>query len=1423
MDQSVLGEGKSSQDNVRLAFETALDSASEGVWEANLTSGQVYLSPGGCLMLGLQPDALPAFPAAWLEIVLPPDRPLAEQAFRECAAGTRPSFDIEVRANRFGDLRWVRLRGQTLRRDETGRAAHLIGAISDLTERRVMEEELRASEVQLRANEVQLRASEALLRESESRYQVLFQNSPDAVFVESIAGQVLEWNAAANRMFGYSDEEFAGLSAYALLPPYLADILSTETRVLFLHGEMSVRSENMRKNGEIFPVEVNLRLIYLQGQPRQVVTVRDITGHVQAQNELARQLRFTEAVLNALPNPVFYKDLQGRYLGCNPAFTELFGLTEDQIRGKTVFELWPEEQNRVYHQKDLEITANGRRQRYESQVRVWDGSLRDVHFEKDVFFDEHGQAAGIIGSFIDITERKRSEKIQTAIYRISEAVQTVADLHELYREIHLIIGRLMEAKNFYIALLDEQEALLRFPYSVDEMDEPVESIRLDQGITSYVFRTGQPLLATPEVYRALVERGEVKAVGADPVDWLGVPLKTPDKTIGVMVVQSYSTILRYTTDDQDVLGFISSQVALAIERKRAEEQIHKLNRTLQTISQVNQALVRAADEGELMRRVCQILARAGGYPLVWIGVAAPDGQGFLTQEMAGEDGGFLARWVEEGQKTLIAHHLNHETQRRGQPVVLHDLHARPPGDLLGQMAQARGYHAMMVLPLIYGAQKIGAVHVCAQKPDAFQGDELDLLNQMADDLAFGIAALRSRALHLAAEQELRRREAQLRESEEKYRSVVERASDGIAIIRDARIEFANGRLAEMLQYDPADLIGAEYPRLIAPHALPELAELYQHGLGDATASFAVDTTLIDSHGREIEVEINPTQFTYQDSPAFLTIIRDISERKRAEKEHAQRLAELEAVNRISTALRTAHNLDDMLARLVDETLAVMDTPAGAIKLYNSATGLLDYVVARGWFSNLNAAPETVDEGIGGLVFSTGKAYSSKEFAADPNTRPPVRLKAPPNWGGVCMPIYTAAERVGILYLSVPSERELKPEEIHLLTNLAEIAGNAIYRERLHRQSELHVRRLKALHTFDMTVSSNLDLRRILDDLLVQVTGQLAVDAADVLLFNEQTQSLEYAAGSGLRGSSPKRARLRLGEGFAGKAALDRGMVAIHDLSQITHSLAQGLLWQGEGFLAYYGAPLIAKGQVEGVLEVFHRAPLTPDLEWLDFLDTLAARAAMAIMDSRLFENLQRSNAELRHAYDTTIIGWSRALELRDRETKDHGTRVVEMTITLAREMGIHNEEELIHIRRGALLHDIGKVGVPDTILRKPGKLDENEWIEMRKHPQYAYDLLSTIPYLNRALDIPYSHHEKWDGSGYPQGLKGEQIPLAARIFSVIDVWDALTNNRVYGKAWEKEKVIAYIQDLAGAQFDPRVVDAFMRCTTNGAFSNYPAA
>ena len=368
----------------------------------------------------------------------------------------------------------------------------------------------------------------------------------------------------------------------------------------------------------------------------------------------------------------------------------------------------------------------------------------------------------------------------------------------------------------------------------------------------------------------------------------------------------------------------------------------------------------------------------------------------------------------------------------------------------------------------------------------------------------------------------------------------------------------------------------------------------------------------------------------------------------------------------------------------------------------------------------------------------------------------------------------------------------------------------------YKQSEekikIQLAQMAALRSIDLAITSGIDLTQTLSMILDYTRNHLAVDAASVLLLNLQNQRLEFAAGAGFWTAALQHTQLQIGEGLAGQAVQKRRVVHVPNLKTRKTDLLRSPFFGRENFMEYYAIPLIAKGEVLGVLEIFHRSTLSADQHWTNFLHTLAGQAAIAIDSAMMFKNLQYTNDELTLAYDKTIEGWSRALDLRDKETEHHTRRVTDLTLRLAQRMNIP-DSELTHIRRGAILHDIGKVAMPDGILFKPGPLTDEEWVIMRRHPLIAVEILKPISYLIPALPIPRSHHEKWDGSGYPNGLAGEGIPLAARLFAFADVYDALTSDRPYRRAWSQAAALEYIRKNSGTHLDPNIVSLFIRMMT----------
>jgi len=356
---------------------------------------------------------------------------------------------------------------------------------------------------------------------------------------------------------------------------------------------------------------------------------------------------------------------------------------------------------------------------------------------------------------------------------------------------------------------------------------------------------------------------------------------------------------------------------------------------------------------------------------------------------------------------------------------------------------------------------------------------------------------------------------------------------------------------------------------------------------------------------------------------------------------------------------------------------------------------------------------------------------------------------------------------------------------------------------------LSVERLESLREIDRAVISSLDINMTLEIVLNQVFKRIGFDASAIFIFND-SHNLEYQSSKGFRSENNiKSINYRVGEGLIGRAVLERKVTNFHrsiDSDPVADYLVN---LDGEGFISCYATPLIVKDQILGAMAIFHRKLFAPDHDSLLYLEMLAGQAAMAIDNANLFNDLRQAKIEVEVAYQATLEGWVNNLDLRDEETKGHTRRVTDIAMQVAKEMNIP-KDKMVHVYRGALLHDIGKMAVPDSILKKKGPLNDEEWEIMKKHPEVAYNLLSPISYLGPALDIPYCHHEKWDGTGYPRGLAGKKIPIAARCFAIVDVWDALRSDRPYREAWTDEMTLDHIKEQSGKHFDPEVVEVFIK-------------
>jgi PAS domain S-box-containing protein/putative nucleotidyltransferase with HDIG domain len=670
----------------------------------------------------------------------------------------------------------------------------------------------------------------------------------------------------------------------------------------------------------------------------------------------------------------------------------------------------------------------------------------------------------------------------------------------------------------------------------------------------------------------------------------------------------------------------------------------------------------------------------------------------------------------------------------------------------------------VAVPMVVGDTVAGVLEVGSSQGHAYSDEHVAGLRMAANLLAIALQNAdlweRERAARRAVEA-----------SEARFRSLVQNSSDIVRLLdRNGAIVYESPAVTRVLGYEPGSRPpDAAFDRIHpddVERAKQELARAMKDGFGQATYR----VRHANGEWRWFE-SVGVSMFDDPNVGAFVLNSRDITDRKRVEE-----------------ALREERAFNQTIVDNLPGVFYVIDERGNHHQWNGNYARLLGYGVED--MRRLRAL-DLIDaddrELVAGRireVFEKGSASCEARLVAKDGRRIPYLLTG------------ALVKRGGERYLAGVgldlSAQKAAREEIASL--------NAELQDKLER--------ITTLHEIDNTISSSTSLGLTLSVVLKQVMSCLKVDASGVLLYDSDTDRLRYCAARGLNGKAIRSTDLSLGEGLPGMAALQRRLLFVEGPAETGRELARLGLFEEEGIESYVAAPLVARGKLLGVLELFHRSRTQRDEDWFSFLDTLVTQVAIALDNATLVENLQRSNAELRIAYDTTIEGWARTLDLRHEDTEWHSRRVTDLTVRLAERMGVRGEE-LVRIRRGALLHDIGKMAVPDDILLKPGKLTAEEWEVMKRHTTYAYELLSPIPFLQSAIDIPYCHHERWDGTGYPRGLRGEQIPLAARIFSVVDVFDALTSDRPYRRAWSKERALAYLREQAGTQFDPAAVEAFL--------------
>lgn len=695
----------------------------------------------------------------------------------------------------------------------------------------------------------------------------------------------------------------------------------------------------------------------------------------------------------------------------------------------------------------------------------------------------------------------------------------------------------------------------------------------------------------------------------------------------------------------------------------------------------------------------------------------------------------------------------------------------------------------------------------------YSKNEIHQLGNMFDEMAL--------ALQIQAESN-RQAQAAITESEQRFRLLADHAVDMIyrvSFIPDRHYEYVSPSVVNFVGYSAEELYAN--PDMVYQWTYPEDKSIVAAKIeGPNPKSEIFSLRWIHREGHIVWVEIRNVPIYNEDGQlqAMEGIVRDVTEREETAIILERRVVELETLHRIAVIALQADSIDQLIARTTEVIGEVLFPKNFGVLMVDWEHQLLRAHPSYRSKKNLPVKEIQLNQGIAGRVVRSGKPVllsdTSEEqdyFSIDPSTR-----------SEICVPIQLHGVVIGAINTESDVVGFFTGQDLRLVSTVADQMAASFEKLLLNQELRKQLDRLTALRKIDLAISENMDIGETLKVLVDEVTNTLNFDAVDVLLYYPAERVLRRAGSIGFNPDQlHKHSEIAIDSientGLASVRALTAGRtIHIPDISKNPSSRAR--LISQEGFSSVYVVPLIAKGQTHGLLEVFSRAPLELSSDRISFLEALAGQATIAIENSTLLKNLEQSNRELVEAYNETISGWSRALELRDQETEGHSQRVTEWTLRLAMRMGLRNDR-LNAVERGALLHDIGKMGIPDHILLKPGQLTEQEWEIMKMHPIYAYQLLKSIPFLAPSLDIPFAHHERWNGSGYPRGLSGEEIPLAARIFTVVDVWDALCSDRPYRTAWEHERVKEYLLTNAGVLFDPRVVNEFLQMMEEDSVKN----
>lgn len=1413
----------------QLLHETG-EMARVGAWQLNLEDERFWWSPVCREIHGVDVDYDPYLKDA--VSFFPEDvRETVQSAFLRCRKNGE-SFDMELPfITAQGDQLWVHSIGHPVY--DNGKVIAIKGTCQDITS---------------------LHKTHQKLIQSETRTQKLFENAIQGFVLteviydgqhEPVDYKILDVNHAFEDILGISKEQAIGELSTELIP----GVSNTTAWDVFRRVAVTGKPERLEFYFEPFDTYFFVST-YQPFDGQLAMIFSDITERVEAQAELEKsEKKYRQMFENSINGFALHeiildengKPVDFRFLDVNAAFEDHTGIKVEDAIGKLGSEILPGIEETDLIDVYGQIALNGESKRFEFYYEPL-----DRYYTISAFSPEYMQFVTI---FTDISDRILSK----------EAIQKSERRYRLLFEnafngfivVSLINNKRGEPVDYvYKEMNAAFEALtgLKAEEILNQKATDVTEYILDTDILENlndIAKTGEAKqyeMFVPEINKYilvssyLTSEGHIASILSDITPQMEAENKIRQNeekyrmlfesmTQGVIYFNAEGRITSVNPAATRLIGLSAEEL---IGRTPMELHIQRYKMNGEPISDGQHFIFTALQTGEAIENISFGMFNPKRKEVIWLDISV------IPQFRDGEEKPYqvFTTFLEITDQVRIQHALEERIKElRCLANVSRIIQERESLDEIcvsigEEIVQGMQFPDQTVVKIELAGKKFSTddrfkstpfkLSVAVQIQKATLGkitvyyreekpflipEELNLLEAIAERLAF--------KYHQNETQDL------LEESELRFRNSFMNAPNPIMIhAYDGEVIDVNQAWLQGSGYSRDEIVTVEqWMKMAHPEEFGRIEQLIDE-------SFENERTEVDGV-YEVHTKFGEIRYWHFNSAPLgnlpdgrqlvITLAIDITNRVLAEEEKDHYNNRLTALREIDQMMVSTLDLDQVLDLTTTRLGNLVQFDSMAVLLLDD--GLLKMIACQGFkdpeeilklqFPNEPGFPnyDVVENVMPLSLIDVSKKYP--KFMQPGKKQLPGEIKA---WLGV--PLVNREKVIGMFTIDRLEERPFTQQDIDVAMLFANRAAIAITNAQMFERITSQVGKLEILRKIDSSITTSIDLNDALETILTEVKNGLKIDIASVFLYNEKENKLDYADGIGYRTKGHPKITVNIGQGYVGSVAEKMTPVFIPQVDYSYDYYRYPFDMKREKVISYYGFPLVSKGKLQGVLQILHRSRLEPDAEWIEFAETLARQTAIAVDNLTLFRDLAKTNADLREAYDATIEGWAHALEIRDKETEGHSRRVEKLTVEVAKIYGFA-PESLVNIRRGVLLHDIGKMGIPDQILHKPGPLSEEEWVVMRQHPAYAFDMLKSIDYLVPALTIPHYHHERWNGSGYPEGLKGDKIPLEARIFAVVDVWDALTNDRPYRKAWTEEKTAEYLRQQAGKEFDPQVVEIFL--------------